>query len=105
VASAEQRLQGAGFTRLEEGARWSLAPGGRHYVLRGGASLIAFTLGSRPLAEAGFRIVGAHTDSPGLRLKPRPAWAATAWRGWRWKSMAGRSWRPSPTATCRSPGA
>jgi aspartyl aminopeptidase len=73
VASAEQRLQGHGFTRLEEGARWSLAPGGRHYVLRGGASLIAFTLGSRPLAEAGFRIVGAHTDSPGLRLKPRPA--------------------------------
>ena len=73
VASAEQRLQASGFTRLEEGARWLLAPGGRHYVLRGGASLIAFVLGGRPLAEAGFRIVGAHTDSPGLRLKPRPA--------------------------------
>jgi aspartyl aminopeptidase len=73
AASAEQHLQAAGFSRLEEGARWSLVPGGRHYVLRGGASLIAFTLGSRPLAEAGFRIVGAHTDSPGLRLKPRPA--------------------------------
>jgi aspartyl aminopeptidase len=72
VAGAEQHLQAAGFSRLEEGARWSLVPGGRHYVLRGGASLIAFTLGSRPLAEAGFRIVGAHTDSPGLRLKPRP---------------------------------
>ncbi len=73
AASAEQHLQAAGFKRLEEGARWSPVPGGRHYVLRGGASLIAFTLGSRPLAEAGFRIVGAHTDSPGLRLKPRPA--------------------------------
>jgi aspartyl aminopeptidase len=62
-----------GFTRLDESERWSLAAGGRHYVVRGGASLIAFIVGSRPLAEAGFRIVGAHTDSPGLRLKPRPA--------------------------------
>ncbi len=73
VASVEQRLRAQGYTRLEEGARWSLAPGGRHYVVRGGASLIAFVAGNRPLAEAGFRIVGAHTDSPGLRLKPRPA--------------------------------
>ena len=83
AASAEQHLQAAGFTRLEEGARWSLAPGGRHYVLRGGASLIAFTLGSRPLAEAGFRIVGAHTDSPGLRLKPRRRTCSQPSRSWR----------------------
>jgi aspartyl aminopeptidase len=73
VASAEERLLARGFTRLEEGERWQLGAGGRHYVVRGGASLIAFVLGSRPLAETGFRVVGAHTDSPGLRLKPRPA--------------------------------
>jgi aspartyl aminopeptidase len=42
-------------------------------VVRGGSALIAFALGQRPLAEAGLRIVGTHTDSPGLRLKPRPA--------------------------------
>ena len=63
VASAEQRLQAAGFARLEEGARWALAPGGRYYAVRGGASLIAFVVGARPLAEAGFRIVGAHAVS------------------------------------------
>ena len=73
VASAEERLLARGFTRLEEGERWQLEAGGRHYVVRGGASLIAFVAGSRPLAETGFRIVGAHTDSPGLRLKPRAA--------------------------------
>ncbi len=73
VASAEERLRARGFTRLEEGERWRLATGGCYYVVRGGASLIAFVLGSAPLVEAGFRIVGAHTDSPGLRLKPRPA--------------------------------
>ena len=72
VASAETRLQAAGFQRLEETARWVLTPGGRYYVTRNGSSLIAFVLGRGPLAETGFRIVGAHTDSPGLRLKPRP---------------------------------
>ncbi len=73
VASVEHRLQAQGFMRLEEGERWQLAAGGRYYAVRGGASLIAFVLGSRPLAETGYRIVGAHTDSPGLRIKPQPA--------------------------------
>jgi aspartyl aminopeptidase len=72
VASAETRLQAAGFQRLEETARWALTLGGRYYVTRNGSSLIAFVLGHGSLAETGFRIVGAHTDSPGLRLKPRP---------------------------------
>ncbi len=75
VANAELKLQARGFVRLEEAERWQLVAGGRYYVVRGGASLIAFVVGSQPLAEAGFRIVGAHTDSPGLRLKPRAALA------------------------------
>ncbi|MDD2720970.1 MAG: M18 family aminopeptidase [Gallionella sp.] len=72
VSSAEARLLAQGFTPLDESRQWQLETGGRHYVVRG-ASLIAFRLGSLPLTEAGFRIVGAHTDSPGLRLKPRAA--------------------------------
>jgi aspartyl aminopeptidase len=50
-----------------------LAPGARHYVVRGGSSIIAFIVGHRPAAETGLRLIGAHTDSPGLRLKPKPA--------------------------------
>ena len=72
VKSAEARLLGNGSSRLEEGERWNLVPGEKYHVVRG-ASLIAFVMGSRSLVEAGFRIVGAHTDSPGLRVKPRPA--------------------------------
>ena len=68
--SLADRLDAAGYQRLEETERWTLASGGRYYVLRGGASLIAFHLGQAPLAESGMRLVGAHTDSPGLRLKP-----------------------------------
>ena len=73
VQTCETRLQAAGFSRLEETERWQLLPGGRHYVVRGGSSIIAFIVGSRPAAEAGLRLIGAHTDSPGLRLKPKPA--------------------------------
>ncbi len=73
VLTCETRLQAAGFCRLEETDRWLLAPGGRHYVVRGGSSIIAFIVGNRPAAETGLRLIGAHTDSPGLRLKPKPA--------------------------------
>lgn len=75
VATAEQQLLAKGFVRLEESAAWQLKTGGRYYVVRGGSSLIAFVPGREPLAECGYRIVGAHTDSPGLRLKPRAAHA------------------------------
>jgi len=75
VASAEERLLARGYARLKEDERWQLQAGGRYYVVRGGASIIAFAVGSQPLLETGFRIVGAHTDSPGLRLKPKAAQA------------------------------
>ncbi len=73
VARCEELLQAAGFVRLSEAERWNLRAGGSYYVVRGGASIIAFVMGAQNAAETGLRIVGAHTDSPGLRLKPRPA--------------------------------
>lgn len=42
-------------------------------MIRDGSSVIAFIIGHGALTESGFRIVGAHTDSPGLRLKPKAA--------------------------------
>jgi aspartyl aminopeptidase len=76
VQSLATRLEAGGFTSLDETERWALAPGGRYFVVRGGASLIAFVLGQAPLAQTGLRLVGAHTDSPGLRLKPNAAHSA-----------------------------
>lgn len=73
VRIAAARLGRAGFVRLDETQRWQLQPGGRYFVVRGGSSLVAFVLGGAPLEKSGFRLVGAHTDSPGLRLKPRAA--------------------------------
>ena len=73
VLTTESRLQAAGFARLEESERWTLTPGGRYYVVRGGSSIIAFIVGEKPATDTGLRLIGAHTDSPGLRLKPKPA--------------------------------
>ncbi|MBW2254302.1 MAG: M18 family aminopeptidase [Deltaproteobacteria bacterium] len=69
---AARLLEEAGFAPVDEAAApGSLPPGTRGYVLRGG-SVVAFLVGSEPAAEAGFRIVTAHTDSPNLRVKPQP---------------------------------
>jgi len=57
--------------RLGEDERWSLQTGVRYYVVRGDSSVAAFVAGRGSLDQTGFHIVGAHTDSPGLRLKPR----------------------------------
>ena len=71
VRTTEQSLLASGFSQLAETERWQLKPGGRYFVVREGSSIIAFILGTLPLLETGFMMVGAHTDSPGLRVKPR----------------------------------
>lgn len=75
VNSTVAQLEASGFTPLIENEPWKLNNNGRYYVTRDGASIIAFTLGRKPIETEGFRIVGAHTDSPGLHLKPKAAHA------------------------------
>ncbi|SHG32000.1 M18 family aminopeptidase [Geodermatophilus nigrescens] len=70
VAELTRRLTAAGATVLAEDDAWTLVPGGLYAVVRGG-SVVAFRLGAAPLAEAGMRLVGAHTDSPTFRVRPR----------------------------------
>ena len=60
----------ASFIRLSEKQKWQLVSGNRYYVIRDDSSIIAFVAGQKSLAESGYKIIGAHTDSPGLRIKP-----------------------------------
>jgi len=64
-----QSLDKAGFKALHEEKDWGKLPKGRYYVCRNGSSLIAFTWSGKP-EKLGFRMVGAHTDSPCLKVKP-----------------------------------
>ena len=70
VDSVEALLKPFQFMKLDETAKWHTQPGGRYYVVRDDSSIILFVLGTKPLVETGFKIIGAHTDSPGLRVKP-----------------------------------
>lgn len=71
AAVAAARLSAAGFRELRAEDVWEISPGDARFVVRGG-SLLAFVAGAAPPAAAGMRWIGAHTDSPNLRLKPRP---------------------------------
>jgi aspartyl aminopeptidase len=71
VHTSEKTLIAKGFSELSEGDTWSLECNGRYYVKRDDSSIIAFTIGTNDLPQNGFRLIGAHTDSPGLRVKPK----------------------------------
>ncbi len=72
VEQIKEALTQAGFIHLDEKTPWALSPGGRYFIVRREASILAFVYGKAPLTEAGIRIIGAHTDSPCLKVKPRP---------------------------------
>ena len=78
VATAAERLEKAGFRQVVETDAWDGTSGGK-YVLRGGA-IIAWYVPEGADPHTPFRIVGAHTDSPNLRVKPRPDSGAHGWR-------------------------
>lgn len=70
AAEVVRRLAGSGVRVVDEAAPWPDAPG-RYAIVRGGSVVVWATDGGRS-PSAGFRIIGAHTDSPNLRVRPRP---------------------------------
>jgi len=72
VQAIKARLDAAGFCSLREGEAWSLQTGGKYYLTRNDSAIVAFTLGNESAAQTGMRMVGAHTDSPCLMVKPQP---------------------------------
>lgn len=71
VYEVTRRLRQANFQPLDERSAWSFQSGQRSYITRGTGSIIAFEAGHCPPSESGFILVGAHTDSPNLRLRPK----------------------------------
>ena len=72
VKEIEYRLVNAGYVELSPGNEWNLKPGDKFYCKKNSSSIFAFTVGGGMKDAAGFRIIAAHSDSPGFKLKPNP---------------------------------
>lgn len=71
VATLEERLSHAGFTKVDAAAAMpQLKAGDQIYFTKNDSSLYAFRIGSKSLAESGVRMICAHSDSPTFRIKP-----------------------------------
>jgi len=79
AAEVARRLEEAGFTRADETITWQEDLPRRGYVIRDGA-IAAWALPETLNPGAGLRIVGAHTDSPALKLKPAAALVRSGWQ-------------------------
>lgn len=69
VKSITDRLDNAGFSLLDMADEWELHPGDRRYVVKNSSAVFAFIVGDGG-PDAGFKIISAHSDSPGFRIKP-----------------------------------
>ena len=72
VQSVKEMLHKEGFTEVKEREVWNLKEQGKYYVIKNDSELIAFQVGSKDIEREGFRLIGAHTDVPGFRIKPNP---------------------------------
>ncbi|MGF4044246.1 M18 family aminopeptidase [Paenarthrobacter nitroguajacolicus] len=77
VHEAARRLDAAGFTALDELQPWD-GGAGKCYIIRDGA-LIAWVTPENAGPTTGFNILGAHTDSPSFKLKPKPTTGKFGW--------------------------
>lgn len=72
VANIKDILTSKGFSQLELAEKWDISKGGKYFLTRNDSAIIALVVGNGNVEEEGFRLVGAHTDSPSFRIKPSP---------------------------------
>lgn len=70
TSSSANILKSAGFTYLDPSSSWKLQQGGKYYTTFNHSALIAFSVNTEAIENEGFRIIGAHTDVPGFKIKP-----------------------------------
>ena len=71
VKSIKSELDAHGFSELDSRNKWNIEKGGKYYVTKNNSAIFAFIAGDN-ITENGFKLICAHSDSPGFRIKPNP---------------------------------
>lgn len=72
VETVKKILDENGFKEIKESDKWDLKSKDKYYVIKNDSSIMAFVVGDENIEETGLRLIGAHTDAPGFRVKPNP---------------------------------
>jgi len=72
IDNVARELEAAGYKKLELTGQWELEEGGKYYTTKNGSAIFAFDTGIKSLADTGFKMICAHSDSPGFKIKPDP---------------------------------
>jgi len=72
VKNCSDILDENGFERIMPREKWEIKKGGKYFLKKSSSTIIAFTVGEDFDVKNGFKIFGAHTDSPCFRIKPSP---------------------------------
>ena len=72
VKNCSDILDENGFERIMPREKWEIKKGGKYFFKKSSSTIIAFTVGENFDVKKGFKIFGAHTDSPCFRIKPNP---------------------------------
>ena len=68
--TVKSMLDKVGYKEVKENEKWNLTSGGKYYFMKNGSAIIAFQIGSEEIENGGFKLIGAHTDSPTFKIKP-----------------------------------
>ena len=70
ASSVKDMLDNEGFEEIFEKDAWKFEKGRKYYLVKNNSAVIAFKVGNGEIEKDGFRLIGAHTDAPGFRIKP-----------------------------------
>ncbi|MGL4772625.1 MAG: M18 family aminopeptidase [Clostridium sp.] len=70
ASEISKELKQNGFVEIKESEKWNLQKNGKYFLVKNDSAVIAFEVGNGEIDECGFRLIGAHTDAPGFRIKP-----------------------------------
>jgi len=72
VENVAKELENKGYIKLELTDEWKIEKGGKYYTTKNGSAIFAFDTGKTPMEESGLKMICAHSDSPGFKIKPVP---------------------------------